>query len=67
MSYDYFFPTSSADPKFLENILDGIKVIVRTGFSYEKFQRELQFFSSAHRLMMVYICTKFHENILEGI
>ena len=22
---------------------------------------------SAHHLMMVYICTKFHENILEGI
>ena len=21
---------------------------------------------SAHRLMMVYICTKFHENILDG-
>ena len=22
---------------------------------------------SAHRLMMVYICAKFHENILDGI
>ena len=22
---------------------------------------------SAHRLMMVYICTKFHENIVDGI
>ena len=22
---------------------------------------------SAHRLMVVYICTKFHENILDGI
>ena len=22
---------------------------------------------SAHRLMIVYICTKFHENILNGI
>ena len=22
---------------------------------------------SAHHLMVVYICTKFHENILEGI
>ena len=22
---------------------------------------------SAHRLIMVYICTKFHENILDGI
>ena len=28
---------------------------------------ELQFLFSAHRLMMVYICTKFHENILNGI
>ena len=25
------------------------------------------FFFSAHRLMMVYISTKFHENILDGI
>ena len=25
------------------------------------------FLFSAHRLMMVYICTKFHENILNGI
>ena len=22
---------------------------------------------SAHRLMVIYICTKFHENILDGI
>ena len=28
---------------------------------------EFQFLFSAHRLMMVYICTKFHENILNGI
>ena len=28
---------------------------------------ELWFLFSAHRLMMVYICTKFHENILNGI
>ena len=27
---------------------------------------ELGFLFSAHRLMMVYICTKFHENILDG-
>ena len=27
---------------------------------------ELGFLFSAHRLMMVYICTKFHENILNG-
>ena len=25
------------------------------------------FLLSAHRLMMVFICTKFHENILDGI
>ena len=25
------------------------------------------FFFSAHRLMMVYICIKFHENVLDGI
>ena len=57
---------------FHENILNGIKVIVRTLLSWEKFQSsifpvELRFFSSAHRLMMVYICTKFNENILDGI
>ena len=28
---------------------------------------ELRFLFSAHRPMMVYICTKFHENILNGI
>ena len=27
---------------------------------------ELGFLFSAYRLMMVYICTKFHENILDG-
>ena len=27
----------------------------------------LGFLFSAHRLMMVYICTKFNENILDGI
>ena len=27
---------------------------------------ELGFLFSAHSLMMVYICTKFHENILDG-
>ena len=26
-----------------------------------------RFFFSAHRLMMVYICTKFRENILDGM
>ena len=28
---------------------------------------ELQFFFSARHLMVVCICTKFHENILNGI
>ena len=28
---------------------------------------ELRFFFPAHRQMVVYICTKFHENILDGI
>ena len=32
----------------------------------EKFQKGIIPFS-AHRLMMVYICTKFHENILDGM
>ena len=62
--------------KFHENILGGIKFIQRTQFSLEKFQRgiiqykmymELQFFFFAHYLMVVYICTKFHENIFNGI
>ena len=28
---------------------------------------ELQFLFSAHRLITVYICTKYHENILDGM
>ena len=27
---------------------------------------ELRIFSSAHCLIVVYICTKFHQNILDG-
>ena len=62
--------------KFHENILDGIEVKERTPFLNEKFQRaiimqkmkvEFRFFFSAHRLIVVYICTNFHENILNGI
>ena len=30
-------------------------------------EQELRFCFSAHRLMVVYICTKFHGNILDGI
>ena len=61
---------------FHENILDGIKILERTQFSYEKIQKdiipykmlvELRFFYSAYRLMVIYICTTFHKNILNGI
>ena len=62
--------------KFHENILSGIKVIKLTRFSCEKFRRaiifvkmkvELWFLLSTHCLKVVYIWTKFHENILDGI
>ena len=33
----------------------------------KKMWMELPFFFSAYRLMMVYICTKFHENIFDSI
>ena len=85
---------------FHENILDCIKVIERTRFSSEKFQRAIfrknagvvsvlihttlieknsnghnsvkyvhgvTFFLFAHCLIVDYICTKCHENILNGI
>ena len=62
---------------FHENFLDDIKVIERTKFSQEQFQRDIislkniggvtGFFFSAHQLMDVYICTKFYENIPDGI
>ena len=54
--------------KFHENILGGTRVIERTQFTYEEFQRaiiskkmlmELQFFFSAHCLMVICICTNF--------
>ena len=62
--------------KFYENILEGNKVTERTRFSYQTFKRalfrkkmkmELRFFFFAHRLIVFYISTKFHENILDGI
>ena len=62
--------------KFYENIHTGIKVKGRMRFSLEKFQRdiiqqklqvELLFFFSAHHLITLYICNKFHENIFQGI
>ena len=54
--------------KFHENILDGIKAIEQTRFSWKKNSKghnsvklwmDLRFLFSAHRLMMVYICTSF--------
>ena len=63
--------------KFHENILNGIKVIERTRFSLEQFQRgviplkmkmELRFFFSAHRLIVFYMLIQnFMKNILDGI
>ena len=49
----------SADMVFIAKISKGcnsVKVLV-----------ELQFFFSAHRMMVVYISTKYHENILDSI
>ena len=36
------------------------------GQSSVKMWMELRFFLSAHCLMVIYICTNFHENILDG-
>ena len=35
------------------------------GHNYVKMLVEFRFFFSAYHLMMIYICTKFHENILD--
>ena len=40
---------------------------ISKGHNSEKMQMEFWFFFSAHRLIVVYICTKFHENILSSI
>ena len=62
--------------KFHKNILNCQKVTGRTHFAWEKFSKrhnsiklmlELRFLFSAHCLMMVYIYTKFHEIILNGM
>ena len=37
------------------------------GHNSVKMYMEIQFFFSAYCLMVVYICTKIHENILDGI
>ena len=64
---------------FHEGILNGFWVTERTRpyrkIYYFQFQRattpeirnlELRFLRSAHRLMLLYICVKFHENIYNG-
>ena len=57
--------------KFHEYILDGIKIIERSLFSYEKFQIKNVHGVSVLVLCtspdVVYVCTKFHENSLDGI
>ena len=62
--------------KFCEIISNGIKVIERTQFLYQKFQRGIippknvggvTVLISARRLVMLYISTKFCEIISNGI
>ena len=61
--------------KFHENILDNNKILERHNFNRKNSKRHksvkkegwLRFFNSAYRLIMVYICNKSHENILDGI
>ena len=62
--------------KFCDLISNGIKVIERTQCLYWKIQRgiippkmqvEKMLLISARRLVMFYICAKFHEIILNGI
>ena len=53
---------------------NGLKVIEPTPFPYCSYQgdiisskcRWIPYLFSAHYLMMLYICTKSHENISEG-
>ena len=62
--------------KFHENILKDFQVTEGTQNCHVEFQREitpkiyngqeLRFLCSARRLMMLYICMKFRENILNG-
>ena len=61
--------------KFYENILNSFQVMDRTqvyhcqistGESPKLYGQELRFLCSARRLMMLYICMKFVENILNG-
>ena len=65
--------------KFYEDILNGLKVIERTQFCHRNchlqsskeqntkiYNQELWFLCSAHRLMLINISMKFHEDILNG-
>ena len=60
--------------KFHEDILNSFKVTERTQFclrncflqSSKGHIPELWFLHSAHRLMLVNICMKFHKDILNG-
>ena len=58
--------------KFRENISKDLRVIERTRFPHNNFQRgmipskiqvELRYLFSAHSLIVICICTKFCENI----
>ena len=42
-------------------------VKIQNGHNSVKNEGGVTIFFLAHRLMMIYICTKFHENILDGI
>ena len=40
---------------------------ITKGYNSNNIYMKLQFLFSAHRLMMLYICTKFRENILNDL
>ena len=61
--------------KFHENILNGFQAIERAqnyhcpiskGNNSKLYRQKLWILCSACHLMMLYICIKFHENILNG-
>ena len=61
--------------KFIENIMNRFQFIVQTRNCVTKFQgkllkkckcKELWFLHSAHRLMLIDICKKLHENSLNS-
>ena len=62
-------------PKFYENIdlpfksytVDKILKLKISKGHYSAKKKELRFLFSTRRLMLLNICTKFHENILDGI